>query len=228
MFDALHSDFIPTPQWGGGGRAESPFVPTFLVYHRRMETGKICYWQIEPHTIHSDKSRNFLQNLSCVNRNASVRQVFAGITRNSISSAPRQSVVFLADGVLDVIKSARARLKNAEDRRAMFYLDGRGNAAAKYDSSSSSEEEGNFGWWLNDREIALLQRDKDHRSSGPMTSCCADSADNRSFAKDVSRQEQEGEISSEIIELRSFTRDDLDVDLIENDAKEAVIEGYIY
>ncbi|XP_050456713.1 uncharacterized protein LOC126854233 isoform X2 [Cataglyphis hispanica] len=122
------------------------------------------------------------------------------------------------NGVLDVIKSARARSTNAEDRRAMFYLDGRGNAAAKYDSSSSSnEEEENFGWWLNDREIAVLQRGKDHRSSGPMTSCCADSADNRSFAKDVSRQEQESEISSEKIELSSFTRDDL----IENDAKEA-------
>ncbi|KAL6429455.1 hypothetical protein ACFW04_008249 [Cataglyphis niger] len=104
----------------------------------------------------------------------------------------------------------------------MFYLDGRGNAAAKYDSSSSSnEEEENFGWWLNDREIAVLQRGKDHRSSGPMTSCRADSADNRSFAKDVSRQEQQSEISSETIELSSFTRDDLDVDLIETDAKEA-------
>lgn len=155
--------------------------------------------------------------------------MFAGITRNSISSA-RQSVVPLADGVFDVIKSARARLKNAEDRRAMFYLDGRGNAAAKYDSSSSNEEE-NFGWWLNDREIAVSQRGKDHRSSGPMTSNCVDSddsADNRSFAKDVSRQEQESEISSEKIELSSFTRDDLDIDLIEKDAKEAVTKDHIY
>lgn len=148
--------------------------------------------------------------------------MFAGITRNSISSA-RQSVVPLADGVFDVIKSVRAprRLENVEDHRAMFYLDGRGNAAAaKYDSSSSNEEE-NFGWWLNDREIAALQHGKDHRSSGSMTSCCVDSADSRSFAQDVSRQEQESGISSEKIELSSFTRDDLDVDSIEKDAKEA-------
>lgn len=46
---------------------------------------------------------NFVQNSSRANRNTGVRQVFAGITRNSISSA-RQSVVPLAD----VIKSARA------------------------------------------------------------------------------------------------------------------------
>lgn len=136
----------------------------------------------------------------------------------------------LTDGVFDVIESARAaprRLENVVDRRrgAMFYLDGRGRnagAPAKYDSSSSNEGE-NFGWWLSDRKIAVSQRGEDHRSSGPVLSCRVDSddsADGRSFARDVSRQEQESGITSEKIELSSFTRDDLDVDLIEKDAKE--------
>lgn len=106
----------------------------------------------------------------------------------------------------------------------MFHLDGRGNttAAAKYDSSSSEEEE-SFGWWLNDPEIAVLQYGKDHRSSGPMSYYVDsdDSADNRGFVQDVSRQEQESGSSSEKIELGSFTRDDLDPDL-EKDVEEMV------
>ncbi|KMQ95541.1 hypothetical protein RF55_4239 [Lasius niger] len=112
----------------------------------------------------------------------------------------------------------------------MFYLDGRERGAAKYDSSN---EEENFGWWLNDREIAVSHPGKDHPSSGPMMlSCCVDSDDStynsRSFAQDVSRQEQESGSCSEKIELSSFSREDLDVELIEKDAKETVGEDHIY
>lgn len=103
----------------------------------------------------------------------------------------------------------------------MFYLDGRDDAAAKYGLSSPSEE--NFGWWLSDREVAVSpgsHRVKDHPSPG---SSCSDSgeSDGYSFARDVSRQEQESGIC-EKIEMTSFTRDNLDIDLIERDAREMV------
>ncbi|KAL6255168.1 hypothetical protein P5V15_013501 [Pogonomyrmex californicus] len=108
----------------------------------------------------------------------------------------------------------------------MFYLDG-GDAAvaAKYDSSSSLNEEENFGWWLGDREIPLSPRSRirmirDHRSpdSFASTLSCLDSddSDSCSFARDVSRHEQESGIC-EKIELISFG-DDLDIDPIEGDA----------
>lgn len=104
----------------------------------------------------------------------------------------------------------------------MFYLDGRDAAtAAKYDSSSPNAEE-NFGWRLNDRGIIISPRSrrvKDHRSPASILSYSSDSNDSDScnFARDVSRREQESGIY-EKIELISFTRDDLDVDLIETDA----------
>ncbi|EGI61866.1 PREDICTED: uncharacterized protein LOC105149533 isoform X2 [Acromyrmex echinatior] len=106
----------------------------------------------------------------------------------------------------------------------MFYLDGRDGTAAKYDSSSPNGEE-NFGWWLNDREIVLSKSHHvgGHRSLGSSMSIlsCMDSddSDSCSFARDVSLQEQESEIS-ENIELISFTQNDLDIDLIERDARE--------
>ncbi|KYN12299.1 PREDICTED: uncharacterized protein LOC108767513 [Trachymyrmex cornetzi] len=107
----------------------------------------------------------------------------------------------------------------------MFYLDGRDGTAAKYDSSSPNGEE-NFGWWLNDREITMSSKSRhvrDHRSLGSSMSIlsCMDSddSDSCSFARDVSWQEQKGEIS-EKIELISFTQNDLDIDLIERDARE--------
>ncbi|XP_029167727.1 LOW QUALITY PROTEIN: uncharacterized protein LOC114938123 [Nylanderia fulva] len=123
---------------------------------------------------------------------------------------------------------APRQLENVKDLRcAMFYLDGRGSAAAKHDSSSSNEEE-NFGWWLhNDWEIVVSHRGKDHPSSGPKLSTCVDSddSDSHNFVQDVSRQEQEGSGNcSEKIELSSFSRDELelDVDLIEKDTKETM------
>ncbi|XP_018400824.1 PREDICTED: uncharacterized protein LOC108778205 [Cyphomyrmex costatus] len=107
----------------------------------------------------------------------------------------------------------------------MFYLDGRDGTAAKYDSSSPNGEE-NFGWWLNDREIIVSSRSrhvKDHRSFGSSMSILSymdsDDSGSCSFARDVSRREQESEIS-EKIELISFTQSDLDIDLIERDARE--------
>lgn len=143
---------------------------------------------------------------------------------NSISSA-RQSVL-LADGVSSAVESARAprRLENVSNRRAMFYLDGRDGAAVKRGSSSTNGEE-NFGWWLTDREIAVSPRScvKNHRSPESSMLPCVDSDDSGScsFARDVSRQEQESGIC-EKIELSSFTRDDLDINLIERDAEETV------
>lgn len=137
---------------------------------------------------------------------------------NSISSA-RQSVL-LAGGISSTVKSARAprRLENVSNRRAMFYLDGRDGA--KRGSSSANGEE-NFGWWLTDREIAVSRRSyhvKNHRSPGSSMLSCVDLDDSGSwsFARDVSRQEQESEIC-EKIELSSFTRDDLDINLIERE-----------
>lgn len=143
-------------------------------------------------------------------------------------SSSRQSVL-LAGGISSAVKSARAprRLENVKDHRAMFYLDGRDGTAAKYGSSSPDGEE-NFGWWLSDQEIAVSPRSyhvKRHRSPesfASMLSCSdSDDSDGCSFARDVSMQEQENEIR-ENIELISFTRDDLDIDLIERDARETV------
>jgi len=107
----------------------------------------------------------------------------------------------------------------------MFYLDGRDGAAAKYDSSSPNVEE-NFGWWLSDREIVVSPRShrvKDHRSPGSSILSRIDSDDSAScrFARNVSRQERESGIC-EKIELNLFTRDTLDIDLIEKDACETV------
>lgn len=147
------------------------------------------------------------------------------LLRNSISSA-RQSV--LLAGISSAVKSARAprRLENVRNRRAMFYLDGRDGAAAKYDSSSLNGE--NFGWWLSDQQITVSRpkyQVKNHRSPGSPASIlsCSDSDDSGSysFVRDVSRQEQESGIY-EKIELNSFTREDLDIDLIERDASETV------
>ncbi|XP_077268449.1 uncharacterized protein LOC143900686 isoform X2 [Temnothorax americanus] len=132
-------------------------------------------------------------------------------------------------GISGAVKSARAprRLENVRNRRAMFYLDGRD--AAKYGSSSPNDGgEEIFGWWLSDREIAVSSRSyrvKNHRSPGSSASMlsCIDSDDSGScsFVRDVSRhQEQEESGICEKIELTSFTPDDLDVDLIERDARE--------
>ncbi|XP_071647693.1 uncharacterized protein [Temnothorax longispinosus] len=132
-------------------------------------------------------------------------------------------------GISGAVKSARAprRLENVRNRRAMFYLDGRD--AAKYGSSSPNDGgEEIFGWWLSDREIAVSSRSyrvENHRSPGSSASMlsCIDSNDSGScsFVRDVSRhQEQEESGICEKIELISFTPDDLDVDLIERDARE--------
>ncbi|XP_011869471.1 PREDICTED: uncharacterized protein LOC105562913 [Vollenhovia emeryi] len=103
----------------------------------------------------------------------------------------------------------------------MFYLDGRDGA--KYASSSPNDEE-NFGWWLSDREIAVWpgsRRVRNHRSPGSpaSTPSCIDSDDSGSFARDVSGQEQESGVY-ETIELCTFAQGDLDVELIERDARE--------
>jgi len=139
------------------------------------------------------------------------------LLRNSISSA-RQSVL-LADGISSAVKSARAprRLENVRNRR-----DG---AAAKYDSSSPNVEE-NFGWWLSDREIVVSPRShrvKDHRSPGSsiLSRIHSNDSGSCSFARDISRQKRESGIC-EKIELNLFTRDTLDIDLIERDACETV------
>ncbi|XP_012059218.1 PREDICTED: uncharacterized protein LOC105622402 [Atta cephalotes] len=106
----------------------------------------------------------------------------------------------------------------------MFYLDGRDGTATKYDSSSPNGEE-NFGWWLNNREIiTILSKShhvRDHRSLESSILSCMDSddSDSCSFARDVSCKEQESEIR-ENIELISFIQNDLDIDLIERDARE--------
>ncbi|XP_012537530.2 uncharacterized protein LOC105837360 isoform X1 [Monomorium pharaonis] len=126
-------------------------------------------------------------------------------------------------GISSAVKSARAprRLENVRNRRAMFYLDGRDDDATAAAHSSSSPNDEIFGWRLNDRKIAVspeLHRVRNHRS--PESSFYNDSDDSGScsFARDVSRQEHESEIR-ENIELRSFTRDDLDIELIERDAR---------
>jgi len=148
------------------------------------------------------------------------------LLRNSISSTCQS--VLLADGIFSAVKSARAprRLENVRNCWAMFYLNGRDDTAAKYDSSSSNGEE-NFGWWLNNREITTIlsksHHVRDHRSLGSSILSCMDSddSDSCSFARDVSCKEQESEIS-ENIELISFNQNDLDIDLIERDARETV------
>lgn len=154
------------------------------------------------------------------------RSCLRELLRNSISSV-RQSV--LLAGISSAVKSARSprRLENVRNRRAMFYLDGRDGAAAKCDSSSLNGE--NFGWWLSDQQITVSSKSyqvKNHRSPGlsaSSLSCSIDSDDSGSysFVRDVSRQEQESGIY-EKIELNSFTRDDLDSDLIERNARETV------
>ncbi|XP_025159627.1 uncharacterized protein LOC105190884 isoform X1 [Harpegnathos saltator] len=143
--------------------------------------------------------------------------------------SPARQSVFLADDTFNVVKSARAprRLENVRNRRAMFYLDRRGDTtaagSAKYDSSVPSNGKENFGWWLSHWKIALSPRsryDVDHRSpSGLPTSMLSyiDSDDSSGCIlaqKPPASRHWEGEK----IELRMFTRDDLDVELIERKA----------
>ncbi|XP_032674864.1 uncharacterized protein LOC116845833 [Odontomachus brunneus] len=113
----------------------------------------------------------------------------------------------------------------------MFYLDRRGDAttatiaAAKYDSPPSNGEE-NFGWWLNHWKLTVSpgsRHDRDHRSSGSSASMlfCIDSDDSNGciYAQEPLDGRQ-GE-TCEKIELRTFTQDDLDIELIESDAGES-------
>ncbi|XP_014484229.1 PREDICTED: uncharacterized protein LOC106749371 isoform X2 [Dinoponera quadriceps] len=113
----------------------------------------------------------------------------------------------------------------------MFYLDGRGDAAAittttaKYDSLPPNGEE-NFGWWLSHWKIAVSprsRRDEDHyRSPGSSASMlsCVDSDDSSccTFTQNSSAGRQEK--TYENIELRMFARDDLDIGLIKRDAQD--------
>ncbi|XP_076668066.1 uncharacterized protein LOC143368836 [Andrena cerasifolii] len=102
----------------------------------------------------------------------------------------------------------------------MFYLKGRRvNGDAKIKEAS---DEGDIGWWLNNEDDLLSptsSRSKDCQSldSSESMFSCVDSEDSENYCL---AQEVRSELNDncERIELRSLIHEDIDVDLIEQDA----------
>ncbi|CAD1480965.1 unnamed protein product, partial [Heterotrigona itama] len=109
--------------------------------------------------------------------------------------------------------------RSVESRSGMFCLRGRNSGDTKLEGMLKQDD---FGWWLNNEDnpkSSRTARSKDRQSAGSTESMfsCVDSDDSDSYFL-AQEFKQECNDNYEKIELTSLINEDLDINLIEQDA----------